>query len=90
MAAVGKELRVDGAEHFEEVEVRYAVDGDARSDLRIRWSGKHVHFVAEAGHLLRDVVEVDALTAGVHLALVEEEADPHAGPLSAASRRTFS
>jgi hypothetical protein len=50
---------------------------DAFGEVCVRGSSDDVDFVAEGGQLSRDVMGVDALSAGVHTALMEEKTDPH-------------
>ena len=55
--------------------------GDGRIEHGIGRAGDDVHVVPEAREFARDVGEVDALPAGLHRAVVHEEADSDGGGL---------
>ena len=61
----------------EDVVVRDLVERDAGVELGQRRSGEHVHVVAGALPLAREVGGVDALSAAVHVAAIGEERDAH-------------
>ena len=56
---------------------RHAINRDRRIRFGPRWADDQVDIVAKAGELAGDLRGVDALAAGVHVALVEEEEDLH-------------
>jgi hypothetical protein len=51
------------------------MEDDARVELRQRGAGEDVNFVAHFYQLVGEVVEVDPLPAGVHVALVHQHGD---------------
>ena len=73
----------------EPAEAFQAVDLDPRRHGGVGRPRDDVHLVAQAGELSGQVKEVDTLPAGIHAAVVHEEADPHAAlPLFVATERS--
>ena len=55
----------------------FAMALDALGHDGVGRSGDDVHFMAQAHELAGQVIEVDSLAAGVHAAVVHQEADVH-------------
>jgi hypothetical protein len=70
---------IDAVQEAPEAEGLQPVDVDVFDDFRVGPAGDDVHLVPQARQLSGEVVQVDALAARVHVALVHDEADAHQG-----------